>query len=161
MRVIGVDPGSLITGYGIVTKNCSQPEFVAGGIIRASGNLSQPKRIHLIHRHLEGIIQQYSPNVMVVESLFHAENSQSLMKLSQVRGAILLLGEMYSLDIYEYSPREIKKGVTGYGNADKKQMVFMMGKLLNIPDLKSPDQADALAAALYHCNMCSHLVAAV
>jgi crossover junction endodeoxyribonuclease RuvC len=83
------------------------------------------------------------------------------MKLSQVRGAILLLGEMYSLDIYEYSPREIKKGVTGYGNADKKQMVFMMGKLLNIPDLKSPDQADALAAALYHCNMCSHLVAAV
>ena len=94
-----------------------------------------------------------APSVMVVESLFHANNSQSLMKLSQVRGVILLLGETHSMDIFEYSPMEIKKGLTGYGRAEKVQMMFMVGKVLALPTLKSPDQADALAMAIYHSHI--------
>jgi len=90
---------------------------------------------------------------MVVESLFHANNSQSLIKLSQVRGVILLLGETHSMDIFEYSPMEIKQGLTGYGRAEKVQMMFMVGKVLALPTLKSPDQADALAMAIYHSHI--------
>ena len=91
---------------------------------------------------------------MVVESLFHANNSQSLMKLSQVRGVILLLGENHGMEIFEYAPMEIKKGLTGYGRAEKDQMVYMVGKILSLPSLKSPDEADALAMALYHSHLC-------
>ena len=75
------------------------------------------------------------------------------MKLSQVRGVILLLGETYSMDIFEYSPMEIKQGLTGYGRAEKVQMMFMVGKVLALPTLKSPDQADALAMAIYHSHI--------
>ena len=91
---------------------------------------------------------------MVVESLFHGVNSQSLMKLSQARGIVLLLGEIHGMEIFEYAPMQIKKGLTGYGNAEKEQVLFMVGKLLGLPDLKSLDEADALAMALYHSHIC-------
>jgi crossover junction endodeoxyribonuclease RuvC len=91
---------------------------------------------------------------MVVESLFHATNTQSLMKLSQVRGAILLLGESHGMEIFEYSPMEIKKGLTGYGRAEKEQIIFMVSKILGLTNVTSPDQADALAMALYHSHVC-------
>jgi crossover junction endodeoxyribonuclease RuvC len=91
---------------------------------------------------------------MVVESLFHFKNSQSLIKMSQIRGVILLLGETHGLEIYEYAPMEIKKGITGYGAAVKEQMIFMISKVLGLGDLRSADEADALAIALYHSHVC-------
>ena len=151
--IIGVDPGSIITGYGIIKKNGSRSAHVASGVIRAPSTPSQSKRLWEIYRKLDDVLREHKPDVMVVESLFHANNSQSLMKLSQARGVILLLAEVHGMDLFEYSPMEIKKGLTGYGRAEKGQMKYMVGKILDLPSLKSPDQADALAMALYHSHI--------
>ncbi|MBI4963499.1 MAG: crossover junction endodeoxyribonuclease RuvC [Desulfomonile tiedjei] len=154
MTIVGVDPGSICTGYGIIQKNGSHSVHVASGVIRTSTGSPQPKRLWEIYQKLDDVIRKYKPEVMVVESLFHANNSQSLMKLSQARGVILLLAEAHSMELYEYSPMEIKKGLTGYGRAEKDQMKYMVGKILNLASLKSSDQADALAMALYHSHIC-------
>ena len=153
MIIIGVDPGSTATGYGIIRKNGPRSIHVASGVVRAPRTASQSRRLLDIHKALDQIIREHSPDALVVESLFHANNSQSLMKLSQVRGVILLLGEFHQMEIFEYAPMEIKKGLTGYGAADKNQMIFMVSKMLDLPALKSPDQADALAMALYHSHL--------
>jgi crossover junction endodeoxyribonuclease RuvC len=153
MRIIGVDPGSAATGFGIVQKNGSASVHVHSGVIRPSKNAGHPKRLCEIYERLEKEIAEHGPRVMVVESLFHHANPQSLMKLCQVRGVILLAGERHGLEIYEYSPMEIKKGLTGYGRADKQQMIFMIQSLLSLKKLRSSDQADALAMALYHSNI--------
>lgn len=154
MLIMGVDPGSRATGYGLVKKNGVHSSHVASGVVRPNKSGSHPKRLWEIHTGLDEVVQEYHPSVMVVESLFHSNNSQSLIKLSQVRGVILLLGETYGMDIFEYSPTEIKRGLTGYGRAEKSQMIFMVTKILKLPEIKSSDQADALAMALYH----SHIV---
>ncbi len=137
-----------------MTKNGSRSSHVASGVIRAKAGASQSKRLLRIYRELEKEVLQYAPTVMVVESLFHDANSQSLMKLSQVRGVILLLGESYGMQIFEYAPMEIKKGLTGYGRADKNQVGYMVSKLLALPSIASSDEADALAMALYHSHIC-------
>jgi crossover junction endodeoxyribonuclease RuvC len=155
MIILGVDPGSIITGFGIIRKEKSKVSHVASGIVRMSAGYAQSKRLWDIYRKLDLVIREHLPEIMVVESLFHARNSQSLMKLSQARGVILLLGEVHGMEIHEYSPMEIKKGVTGYGRAEKHQMVYMISRLLSLPSLKSPDQADALAMALYHSHVCN------
>jgi len=153
MVIIGVDPGSNVTGYGIINKNGARASHVASGRVRAPAGASQSKRVWLIYSELSEIILKYQPSAMVVESLFHAKNSQSLIKLSQVRGAILLLGESHGMEIHEYAPMEIKKGLTGYGRAEKEQVMFMVGKILGLPSLESLDEADALAMALYHAHV--------
>ena len=154
MIVIGVDPGSIVTGYGVIRKNGAASMHVTSGVVRASAGAPQPKRLWQIYEKLDGIVREYRPEVMVVESLFLASNTQSLMKLSQVRGAILLLGESHGLEIFEYSPMEIKKGLTGYGRAEKEQIIYMVCKILGLTNVTSPDQADALAMALYHSHLC-------
>lgn len=154
MVIMGVDPGSNATGYGIIRKSGSRSEHVASGVVRVSPSAGHSKRLWEIYQKLDEQARAFTPSVMVVETLFHGNNSQSLMKLSQVRGVVLLLGENHGMDIYEYSPMEIKRGLTGYGRAEKGQMVFMVSKILGLQPLKSPDQADALAMALYHSHLC-------
>lgn len=155
MIIIGVDPGSTATGYGVIAKNGTSAVRVASGVIRMSGRYSIPKRLSLIYGKLEEIIRDYRPDAMVVESLFHATNSQSLIKLSQVRGVVLFVGERHGLEIHEYAPNEIKRGLTGYGRADKDQVRFMVSKILNLTDVSCSDESDALAMALYHSHICS------
>ncbi len=153
MIILGVDPGTTATGYGIINKNRVDSAHLASGVIKTSPKLGMSRRIWEIHERLEAVIVAHAPQVMVVESLFHFKNTQSLMKLCQVRGVILLLGERHSMQIFEYAPMEIKKGLTGYGAADKAQVMFMVAKVLGLTDLKSPDRADALAMALYHSHV--------
>ena len=152
---MGVDPGSAATGYGIIKKEGNRSARVVSGVIRPSKSAGHSRRLWEIYQRLNDVITEQVPSVLVVESLFHCHNSQSLIKLSQVRGVILLLGERYGMEIFEYSPMEIKMGVTGYGAAEKRQVMFMVGKVLDFSDVKSPDEADALAMALYHSNICS------
>lgn len=154
MIILGVDPGSTATGYGIIEKRDTRSAHIASGVIRASEKMSQARRVWEIHRKLDKIVCERRPAAMVVESLFHGANTQSLMKLCQVRGAILLLGMSHGMEIFEYTPMEIKKGLTGYGRAEKEQMIYMVSKILGLPDLRSPDEADALAMALYHSHLC-------
>ncbi len=153
MVIIGVDPGSIITGYGIVEKTGAVSKFRAGGVIKTPKTKSQSKRLYALYCELDEVLKTHRPETMVVESLFHATNSQSLIKLSQARGVILTLGEAHGLDVVEYSPLEIKKGLTGYGRADKSQVMFMVSKILGLKDLHSPDQSDALAMALFHSHI--------
>jgi crossover junction endodeoxyribonuclease RuvC len=153
MIILGVDPGTTATGYGVIFKDGQKSSHLASGAIRAKSSLSISKRIWSIYLELESVIKEHTPATMVVESLFHFKNSQSLMKLSQVRGAILLLGETYGMEIHEYAPMEIKRGLTGYGKADKTQVRFMVEKILGLKDLRSYDQADALAMAIFHSHM--------
>lgn len=152
--IIGVDPGTNATGYGIIRKSGARSTCVASGVIRTSPNSSQSQKLWQVYTKLDEILQLQRPDVMVVESLFHFKNSQSLIKMSQIRGVILLLGETHGLEIYEYAPMEIKKGITGYGAAVKEQMIFMISKVLGLGDLRSADEADALAIALYHSHIC-------
>lgn len=152
MVIIGVDPGTAKTGYGIVNNDGPRPVFVAGGVLRPGSKQKHPEKLLTIYNSLLKIIEEYRPSVMVVESLFHSVNSQSLIKLGQVRGVILLLGASHDMDIFEYSPLEIKQGVTGYGHADKAQVMYMIQKILGIGDIKSSDQSDALAMATYHAH---------
>ncbi len=154
MLILGVDPGSLTTGYGVIKKNGAGSVHVKSGTIKAPAFACQSKRICLIHSKLEEIVKQCAPDVMVVESLFHAHNSQSLIKLSQIRGAVLLLGEKHHMEIVEYAPLEIKKGMTGFGRAGKAQVLYMVQQILGLPHLKSADEADALAMALHHSHCC-------
>jgi crossover junction endodeoxyribonuclease RuvC len=153
MLIIGIDPGSIRTGYGIIKKENSRSIHVKSGVIKTPASTGQSKKLRDIYEKLEVVVREFRPEVMVVESLFHAANTQSLIKLSQARGVALLLGENYGMDIHEYTPLEIKKGVTGFGRAEKDQMIFMVQKILGLPDLKSADQADALAMALYHSHI--------
>ncbi len=153
MVVIGVDPGSIVTGYGVLEKAGAITRFMAGGVIRTPKTTSQAKRLYALHCELDEVIKMHRPDTMVVESLFYATNSQSLIKLSQARGVILALGEANGLEVVEYSPLEIKKGLTGYGRADKAQVMFMVSRILGIRGLRSPDESDALAMALYHSHI--------
>jgi crossover junction endodeoxyribonuclease RuvC len=153
MIILGVDPGSLVTGYGLVQREGARTIYIRSGTIRNSAE-AQAKRLFQVHTELDAVIRECRPSAMAVESLFHASNTQSLIKLSQVRGVILLLAEMHGLDLFEYAPLEIKQGLTGFGRADKKQVLFMVSKILNLPELKSKDEADALAMALYHAHIC-------
>lgn len=150
---MGVDPGSNATGYGIVLKSAARSVRIASGVIHPPHPSSQAERLRTVYEKLETIVCQENPAVLVVESLFHFKNSQSLIKLSQIRGVILLLGAKHGMDIYEYTPMELKKGLTGYGAATKDQMMFMVAKVLAFKDLRSPDEADALALALYHSHI--------
>ncbi len=152
MLILGVDPGTCATGYGIVGKNGSNPTYVTGGVIRPGVKTAQSEKLMAVYKALDKIICEFRPSVMVVESLFHSVNIQSLIKLGQVRGVILLLGALHDMELFEYSPREIKQGITGYGNADKGQVMFMIQKILGLPALKSSDLADALAMATFHAH---------
>ncbi|MFH0958058.1 MAG: crossover junction endodeoxyribonuclease RuvC [Pseudomonadota bacterium] len=155
MLILGVDPGTVKTGYGIVSNDGSSPVFVAGGVLRTRGKQTHWSKLLTIYSALDEIIKDYRPTEMVVESLFHSVNSQSLIKLGQVRGVILLLGASHGMNIFEYSPREIKQGITGYGHADKAQVMYMIQKILSVSSIESSDQSDALAMATYHAH--SHM----
>lgn len=153
MRIMGVDPGASRTGYGIIEKNGTRSSYVASGAIHLCRKGEFSKRLQEIYSQLDEVICFYEPKVLVVESLFQGKNVQSLMKLCQVRGVVLLLGENHAMNIFEYTPAEVKIGLTGYGRAEKQQMVFMIKRVLELPWLKSPDEADALAMALYHSHI--------
>ncbi|MBI3599948.1 MAG: crossover junction endodeoxyribonuclease RuvC [Nitrospinae bacterium] len=164
MRVLGIDPGSSITGYGIVDYNSPIPPFNKGGgggglsaitwgAIKTSSRHSFPQRLKIIHDSLVEIIKRYSPDVAVIENLFFAENAKSALKLGQARGAAILAAANLSIEVTEYTPLEIKQAVTGYGRADKGQIQDMVAVLLNLDESPQPlDASDALAIAICHIH---------
>jgi len=153
MRVLGIDPGSSITGYGIVDELNGSISAVTWGTIRTSNRLPFPKRLKTIHDGLTEIIKKYSPDVASIENLFFAENAKSALKLGQVRGAAILSAANQSIEVAEYTPLEIKQAISGYGRADKGQIQNMVSILLNLNEIPKPfDASDALAIAICHIN---------
>ncbi|HVS15949.1 MAG TPA: crossover junction endodeoxyribonuclease RuvC [Thermoanaerobaculia bacterium] len=149
MIVLGIDPGSRLTGFGVVRRRGSQLVALAAGRIAVAGERDLPARLAVLAREIEGLVERYAPDAVVLESLFHGVNSRSLIVLAQARGAILAAVGRRGLAATEYSPAEIKRAVTGNGRADKRQVAQMVGLLLGLDRReRATDATDALAAAI-------------
>jgi len=153
--ILGIDPGTAITGYGVVAKEGGGAvSLVECGVVRTSSGEVLAVRIRDIYEAITMLITRHAPSVLVVEDVFQGKNVQSALKLGHARGAILLAGALGEIPIVEYSPREIKKAVVGNGNATKDQVGFMVQQQLRLKAPPSPaDAADGVAAALCHCVM--------
>ena len=150
MLVLGVDPGSRVTGYGVVLVKNGCCEYVASGCIRLSGDF--PVRLSQLYDSLLQIAEQYKPNCCAIESVFMHKNPNSALKLGQARGVCLLaLNQLVGLPA-EYAPRLVKQSLVGFGGASKDQVQFMVQKYLNLDKSPSEDAADALAIALCHIS---------
>ena len=151
MRVLGIDPGSQTTGWGVVEGDGRKYSLVDFGSIRAPASQKFSTRLLKMCTGIEDVITKYEPDTCVLEDAFLATNVKVSMKLGQVRGVVLLVAERASLDIHEYSPRLIKQTVVGYGNAEKHQVQEMVRLLLSLKSVPAPhDAADALAVAICH-----------
>lgn len=152
MRVMGIDPGSIVTGYGIIDTEHGKLCHVEHGEIIARKNR---KGSHLIsiYEGLSTVIARTRPEAMAVEEVFYGKNVKSLIKQGEARGAAILSGAKHGLPLYEYSPLAVKQAVVGYGRAEKKQVQNMVKALLNLAELPATDAADALAVAICHAHM--------
>lgn len=149
MRILGIDPGTGILGFGVIDVEAGKTQLVDAGVIRTPVKEDDAVRLETIFQELSDIIVQTKPAVMSVEKLFFARNVTTAMTVSQARGVVLLCARLNNLKIYEYTPMQIKLSVAGYGKADKKQMQEMVRVLLKLKETPKPDDAaDALAAAL-------------
>jgi crossover junction endodeoxyribonuclease RuvC len=151
MRIIGIDPGTGILGFGIIEVNKGKPQLVDGGVIRTPVKEDDAVRLLTIYEELTDIIAETRPDEMAVEKLFFAQNVTTAMTVSQARGVVLLTAMQAKLSIAEYTPLQIKQTLTGYGRADKKQIQEMVRVILNLKEIPKPDDcADALACAITH-----------
>ena len=154
MIIVGIDPGSLVTGYGVISVEGSRCRCLHYGVIRAKSPGSNDPfsyRLKNIHSRLEQLLREYSPEVIAVEDVFYALNAQSALRLGHARGVVLLAAAQSGVPLVEYSPLEVKKAVVGYGKADKQQVQMMVRRLLSLKQQPEPhDAADALAIALCH-----------
>ncbi|MEO6829184.1 MAG: crossover junction endodeoxyribonuclease RuvC [Acidobacteriaceae bacterium] len=154
MRVFGIDCGTEWTGYGVVeTDAAAELRHVAHGVIHLSKRESLPHRLTIVFSQLGELLEEHSPDVVVIEEVFHAANSSTALKLGQVRGVALLAAATGRLAIAEYAPLAVKSAVCGYGMADKQQVQFMVARLLHLdPAPQSIDACDALAIAICHVH---------
>ena len=151
IRILGIDPGSRVTGYGIIESNGNQSQHIASGCIRLS-DADFPNRLGQIFNGVCEVIEQYRPEVMAIEEVFVAKNASSALKLGQARGAAICAGITKGLDVSEYTPRMVKQSVVGNGGADKEQVEQMVRLILKLEERLAADQADALAIALSHAH---------
>ena len=153
MRIIGVDPGTATTGFGIIDHHKGKFTFVDAGVITTPAGQPMPERLITIHTELAEVIRDTNPEQAVVEQLFFATNVTTAISVGQARGVILLTLAEAGLLAAEYTPMQIKQAVTGYGGAKKPQIQEMVRTLLNLPTIPKPDDAaDALAIAITHAN---------
>ncbi len=151
--VLAVDPGTLVTGYGIISRTNGRMTALGCGTIRNDPRESMPLRLKRIYRELSTLIEQYNPDEFAIESAFYGKNAQSALKLGHARGVSLLAAVEHELPATEYSPREVKKAVVGNGTASKQQVQYMVRSMLRLPDSRLPvDASDALAIAICHLH---------
>ena len=151
MRILGIDPGTGILGFGVIESTKNQAQLIDAGVIRTPVKEDDAVRLQTIYEELTDIITATKPTIMSVEKLFFIRNITTAMTVAQARGVVLLCGRQAGLTIFEYTPLQIKMAITGYGRADKKQIQEMVRVILKLPEVPQPDDcADALAAALTH-----------
>ncbi|HLF82761.1 MAG TPA: crossover junction endodeoxyribonuclease RuvC [Blastocatellia bacterium] len=156
VRVLGVDPGSDTTGYGVIDSDGRHYDLVEYAGIRGPKHLSFAERLLAISRKLEEVIERLSPQACAVEDTFYAVNVKSALKLGQARGAVLVAAARAGVEVFEYSPLEIKSALVGYGRAEKQQVQEMVRVLLGMKNVPEPlDASDALAVAICHVNIAS------
>lgn len=152
LRILGVDPGLRVTGYGVVDIVNGKQTYVASGVIRTDSDAPLPDRLHTLFKGLAELATLYRPHVSVVEKVFVNVNPQSTLLLGQARGAVLTALTFSGLAVTEYTALQIKQSIVGHGKAKKEQVQEMVKRLLNLPGIPSADAADALAAALTHAQ---------
>ena len=151
MIIIGVDPGTVVTGFGIVKLHKNQLTYIVQGAIKPSPRMSLPCKLEVIYNELDKYIKMYKPDEFAIESAFFGKNVQSAMKIGYARGVAMLAAVHNGLSVCEYSPREVKKSVVGNGAASKRQVQYMISHILELDEKKMLfDESDALAIAACH-----------
>lgn len=149
MTILGIDPGTRLTGYGVIQFHRHQSQLITAGVIKLDGSLPLSERLVTIYSKVESVIAGYQPQMVAVETAFYNKNIASTMKLGHARGVILLAAAQHQIPIIELSPREIKRSITGNGNASKEQVSLMIQRMLNLTEAPEElDESDALAIAL-------------
>ena len=153
MKVLGVDPGTAVLGYGIVESAVGVPgRLVECGILETRARDPLPARLRLIHEGITQLIARHRPDIVAVEAAFYGRNVRTTMVLCHARGVILLAAEEAAVPIFEYTPAMVKKAIVGHGKAKKDQVRQMVMRLLDLPGLPGPDAADALGLAICHAH---------
>ena len=155
--ILGIDPGSRITGYGIIRQTGRQLSYLGSGCIRTVVD-DMPGRLKLIYAGVSEIITQFQPDFFAIESVFMAKNADSALKLGQARGAAIVAAVNHDLPVFEYAARQVKQTVVGTGAAEKSQVQHMVRSLLKLPANPQADAADALAIAITHCHMSQNAI---
>ena len=151
-RIIGIDPGSRLTGYGVIDSIPGKVAFVACGVIKTTVKYPLANRLNEIFDGINEVIQLHDPEVAAVEEIFMSNNANSALKLGQARGAAVVAAMQNGLGVYDYSAKKVKRAVVGYGQAEKGQVQHMIRVLLGLSKEPSEDAADALAVAICHAN---------
>lgn len=149
VRILGIDPGSIVTGYGVIDSDGTHNIYVASGPLKVKAD-TLPQRLKLIFEGITRVIAEHAPDVVAIEKAFMNRNADSALKLGQARGAAISAAVVQGLPVSEYTPRHIKQAVVGKGSATKEQVQHMVKILLNYQHSLQPDEADALAIALSH-----------
>ncbi len=149
--LLGIDPGSRITGFGVIHIDHRQHHYVSSGCIRTGGG-EMAARLQEIFQSLTQLIKEFQPDTLAIEKVFMHRNADAALKLGQARGAAIVAATHAGLNVYEYAPNEIKQAVVGHGHADKTQVQHMVRVLLKLPGTPQADAADALAVALCHAH---------
>lgn len=153
MRILGIDPGTGILGFGVIDVVQGKVSLVDAGVIKTPVHQPDSERLYTIFDELSQIINTNKPTILAVEKLFFARNVTTAMSVSQARGVVLLLGKQHDMQLYEYTPMQIKQAMTGYGKATKAQIQEMVRTILQLKTVPKPDDAaDALACAIT-CSM--------
>ncbi len=157
VRILGIDPGSEATGYGIIESDGTHHGSILFGAIKTRPRRPFHERLLKIHTDLTEILSREKAQIMAIEEVFYAANVQSALRLGHARGVALLVAAQQGLSVYEYSPLEIKSAIVGYGRAEKGQVQGMVRFLLQLPEVPTPDDAaDALAVAICHAHRMNH-----
>lgn len=152
MRILGIDPGTRCTGYGILQQQGNRLLHIDNGVIQTRSSQPLAERLHIIHRELSRVIRCYAPQAVAVEQIFLAKNALSALKLGHARGVAILACTMAELPVFEYSALQVKSAVVGYGKADKGQVQHMVRILMALPEIAQEDASDALAVAICHAH---------
>ena len=153
MIILGIDPGLAIVGWGVIEHSKGRFRTLAYGSIQTPAGMATPERLLAIHRDLKDLINKYHPEQMAVEELFWNTNQTTGIMVSEARGVILMTGEELGVEMFEYTPLQVKQAVVGYGRAEKKQVISMVTRILELPAPPKPDDtADALAIAICHAH---------
>jgi len=153
MIILGIDPGLINTGFGIISIQDNKPSLVDYGIISPNRKDSTPNRLFTIYSDVLELIGNYNPTIFSIEDVFYSKNFKSALMLGQARGAAILAAAKFNIPIFEYSARKVKQSITGNGNADKTQLQYMIKNIFKLKELPTPlDASDALAIALCHLN---------
>jgi crossover junction endodeoxyribonuclease RuvC len=150
-KILGVDPGSLCTGFGIIAGEGDDFHYVTSGTIVPGKNVQRYEKLKEIYKQVERVIVEQSPTHFAIENVFYSKNAKSSLVLGEARGVAILAAALAGLPVFEYSAREVKQSVTGRGEADKSQVSFMLGEILDLKETpQSNDESDALAVAICH-----------